>query len=79
VTVSFFEVLPLANNGLLITMLCPLLENMLQTVCCQLQVDNGRGAVLGLLLRGLSFTFVSPSLKYFCHLKTAAYLIASSP
>jgi hypothetical protein len=38
-----------------------------------------QATVLGLPLRGSSFTFVSPSLKRFHHLKTAARLIASSP
>jgi hypothetical protein len=74
VTDSFFEVSPLASDALLTT-LHPLLENVLQTVCRKLQEDSGTG----LPLRGSSFTFVSPSLKPFHHLKTAARLIASSP
>jgi hypothetical protein len=52
----FFEVPPLASD-ILLTTLHPLLENVLQTVCCKL----------------------SPSLKRFHRLKTAARLIASSP
>jgi hypothetical protein len=38
----FFEVPPLASDALL-TMLHPLLENMLQTICCKLQ-DSGAGS-----------------------------------
>jgi hypothetical protein len=45
----------------------------------QASEGGGRGAVLGLPLQGSSFTFVSPSLKRFHHLKTAARLVASSP
>jgi hypothetical protein len=74
----FFEVPPLTSDALLTT-LHPLLENVLQTVCRKLQEDSGTGAVLGLPLRGSSFTFVSPTLKNFHHLKTAARLITSSP
>jgi len=74
----FFEVLHLAS-GALFTMLHPLFKNMLQTVCCKLLEDSRTGTVLGLLLWGSSFTFVSPSLKFFHHLKTPAHLIASSP
>jgi hypothetical protein len=43
-------------------------ENVLQTVCCKLQEDKGTGDF------DVS-TFVSPSLKRFHHLKTAARLI----
>jgi hypothetical protein len=78
VTVSFSKVPPLASDALLTT-LRPLIENMFQAVCHKLQEDSGAGSVLGLPLRGSSFTFVSPSLKSFHHLKTAARLIASSP
>jgi hypothetical protein len=74
----FSEVPPLASDPLLTT-LHPLLENVLQTVCRKLQEDSGTGAVLSLPLRGSSSVFVSPSLKHFHHLKTAAILIASSP
>jgi hypothetical protein len=73
----FFEVPLLASDAL--PTLHPPLKNVLQTVCCNLQEDSGTGAVLGLLLGGSSFMFVSPSLKHFHHLKTAAHLIASSP
>jgi hypothetical protein len=38
----FFKVPPLASNALL-TMLHPLLENVLQTICCKLQEDSGKG------------------------------------
>jgi hypothetical protein len=41
-TVSFFEVPPLASDALLTT-LHPLLENVLQTVCRMLQGDSGTG------------------------------------
>jgi hypothetical protein len=44
-TVSFFEVLPLASDALLTT-LHPLLENMLLTVCRKLQEDSGTGGFL---------------------------------
>jgi hypothetical protein len=64
----FFEVPPLVSDALLTT-LQQLLRNVLQTVCCKLQEDSGTGAVLGLPLRGSSFTFVSPTLKRFHHLK----------
>jgi hypothetical protein len=36
----FLKVPPLASDALLTT-LHPLLENMLQTVCCKLQEDSG--------------------------------------
>jgi hypothetical protein len=39
VTSLFFEVPPLASDALLTT-LHPLLENVLQTVCCKLQEDS---------------------------------------
>jgi hypothetical protein len=39
----FFKVLPLASDAFL-TMLHPLLMNVLQTVCCQLQGDSGTGS-----------------------------------
>jgi hypothetical protein len=42
VTVSFFEVPPLASEALLTT-LHPLIENVLQTVCRKLQEDSGTG------------------------------------
>jgi hypothetical protein len=45
VTVSFFEIPPLASDALLTT-LHPLLENVLQTVCRKLQEDNGTGGFL---------------------------------
>jgi hypothetical protein len=38
----FFEVSPLAS-GALLTTLHPLVENVLQTVCCKLQEDSGTG------------------------------------
>jgi hypothetical protein len=57
-------------SDVLLTTLHPLLEKVLQTVYRKLQEDSGTGAVLGLPLRGSSFTFVSPSLKRFNHLKT---------
>jgi hypothetical protein len=38
----FLEVPPLASDALLTT-LHPLLENVLQTVCCKLQEDSGTG------------------------------------
>jgi hypothetical protein len=38
----FFQVPPLASDALLTT-LHPLLENVLQTVCCKLQEDSGEG------------------------------------
>jgi hypothetical protein len=74
----FFEIPPLAS-GALLTILHPHLENVLQTVRRTLQEDSGTGAVLGLPLRGSSFTFVCPSLKRFHRFKTAARLVASSP
>jgi hypothetical protein len=40
VTVSFFEVPPLTSDALL-TMLHPLLKNVLQTICCKLQEYSG--------------------------------------
>jgi hypothetical protein len=40
-----FEVPPLASDAFLIT-LHPLLENVLQTVCCKLQEDSGTGMTL---------------------------------
>jgi hypothetical protein len=43
VTVSFFEVPPLANNELLTT-LHPLFENVLQTVCLKLQENTEAGS-----------------------------------
>jgi hypothetical protein len=70
----FVEVPPLVSDALLTT-LHTFLENVLQTVSRKLQEDSGTGAVV----RGSSFTFVSPSLKRFHHLKTAARLISSSP
>jgi hypothetical protein len=54
-------------------------KKVLQTVCRKLQENSGTGAVLGLPLRGSSFPFISPSLKRFHHLKTAARIIASFP
>jgi hypothetical protein len=42
VTVSFFEVTPVARDALL-TILHPLLENVLQTVCRKFQEDSGTG------------------------------------
>jgi hypothetical protein len=42
VTVSFFEVPPFSSDAFLTT-LHPLLENVLQTVCCKLQEDSGTG------------------------------------
>jgi hypothetical protein len=45
------------------------------TICCDLLEDSGTGAVASKFI----FTFVSPALKRFHHLKTAARLIASSP
>jgi hypothetical protein len=74
VTVSFSKCLPWQAMRLL-----QLLENVLQTVCRKLQEDSGTGALLGLPLRGSSFTFVFPSLKRFYVFKTAARLIVSSP
>jgi hypothetical protein len=65
----FFEVPPLAGYALLTT-LHSLLENVLQTVCHKRQEDSGTGAVLGLPLRGSSFTLVSLSLKRFHRFKT---------
>jgi hypothetical protein len=65
----FFEVPPLASDAILTT-LHSLLENVLQTVCHKLQVDSGAGGFE---------PFVSPSLKRFHQLKTAARLIATSP
>jgi hypothetical protein len=44
VTVSFFEVPPLASDVLLTT-LHPLLENVLQTVCRKFQEDSGTGCL----------------------------------
>jgi hypothetical protein len=38
----FFEVSPLVSDALLTT-LHPLLENVLQTICCKLQDDSGTG------------------------------------
>jgi hypothetical protein len=74
----FFEVPPFASDALL-AMLYPSIENVLQTICRKLQGDSGTGAVVGLPLRGSSFTFVSLSLKCFHHLKITVYLITSSP
>jgi hypothetical protein len=64
------------ESDALLTTIHPLLEKLLQKVCRKLQDDSGTG---GFDLRGSSFTFVSPSLKRFHYLKTAARLIASSP
>jgi hypothetical protein len=67
----FFEGPPLASDALL-TMLHPLLENVLQTVCRTLQKGSGTG--------GFDLLITSKFLlKSFHHLKTAARLIASSP
>jgi hypothetical protein len=50
VTVSFFEVPPLASDALLTT-LHPLLENVLLTVCCKLQEDSRTGGFDLLMVR----------------------------
>jgi hypothetical protein len=71
----FFEVPPLSSDALL-TILHPLLENVLQTVYLKLQEESGTG---GFDIRDSFFTFVFSSVKRFHHLETAARHIASSP
>jgi hypothetical protein len=67
----FFEV-PLLASDALLTMLHPLLKNVLETVFCELHEDNGTGSFdLVITLKLL--------LKCFHHLKTAVCIIASSP
>jgi len=47
----FFQVPPLVSNVLL-RVLHPLVENVLQTICCKLQENSEIGTVLGLLPQG---------------------------